>query len=53
MAWELLLTSDIGLLSLFTIFFILGMGWYLAVYAKKHMKDEAAKDAADSRRAAH
>lgn len=29
MAWELLLTSDIGLLSLFTIVFILGMALYL------------------------
>lgn len=43
MAWELLFTSDIGLLSLFTIVFILGMAWYLGVYVKKHMKDEAAK----------
>lgn len=53
MAWELLLTSDIGLLSLFTIVFILGMGWYLVGYAKKHMKDEAAKDAGAARRTAH
>lgn len=44
MAWELLLTSDIGLLSLFTIAFILGMGWYLGVYVKKHMKEEASKE---------
>ncbi len=48
MAWELLLTSDIGLLSLFTIFFILGMGWYIVGYARKHIKDEAAQDASDS-----
>lgn len=41
MAWQLLLTSDIGLLSLFTILFILGMGWYLGAYVKKHMKEEA------------
>lgn len=40
MAWELLLTSDIGLLSLFTIGFILVMGWYLGVYVSKHMKSE-------------
>ncbi len=40
MAWDLLLTSDIGLLSLFTIVFILGMAVYLGIYASKHMKDE-------------
>ncbi len=40
MAWDLLLTSDIGLLSLFTIVFILGMGVYLVRYAKKHIQDE-------------
>lgn len=43
MAWELLLTSDIGLLSLFTIIFILGMAWYIGGYALKHMKDEPPK----------
>ncbi len=53
MAWELLLTSDIGLLSLFTIFFILGMGWYIVGYARKHIKDEAAQEAADRHRPAH
>lgn len=40
MAWELLLTSDIGLLSLFTIGFILVMAVYLARYASRHIKDE-------------
>ena len=48
MAWELLLTSDIGLLSLFTIAFILVMGWYIAAYAAKHMKEDAKKDSASS-----
>ena len=43
MAWELLFTSDIGLLSLFTIVFILGMGWFIGGYVSKHMKDEASK----------
>ena len=41
MAWELLLTSDIGLLSLFTIGFILVMGVYIGSYVSKHMKGEA------------
>ncbi len=43
MAWELLFTSDIGLLSLFTIVFILGMAWFIGVYVSKHMKDEEGK----------
>lgn len=44
MAWELLFTSDIGLLSLFTIGFILVMCWYIASYVTKHMKDAPPKD---------
>ncbi len=40
MAWDLLFTSDIGLLSLFTIGFVLVMGVYIGRYAMKHMKDE-------------
>lgn len=44
MAWELLFTSDIGLLSLFTIGFILVMCWYIAIYVTKHMKDAPPKD---------
>lgn len=40
MAWDLLLTSDIGLLSLFTIGFILVMGVYLVRYASRHIKEE-------------
>lgn len=40
MAWDLLFTSDIGLLSLFTIAFILVMALYLGRYAAQHMKDE-------------
>lgn len=41
---ELLLGSDIGLLSLFTIGFVLVMAVYLYGYAKKKM-DEDAKNA--------
>ena len=48
MAWELLFKSDIGLLSLFTIVFILVMGAYLAYrFARRHMaEDEQATPAA-------
>ncbi|MBK7900728.1 MAG: DUF3149 domain-containing protein [Azonexus sp.] len=41
MAWQLLFTSDIGLLSLFTILFILVMAVYIGRYAIKHMKEDA------------
>ncbi|HJV26811.1 MAG TPA: DUF3149 domain-containing protein [Aromatoleum sp.] len=40
MAWNLLLTSDIGLLSLFTIFFIIGMAAYILRYVIKHIASE-------------
>jgi hypothetical protein len=40
MAWHLLLTSDIGLLSLFTIFFIIGMALYILRYVMKRMAIE-------------
>ena len=33
--------SDIGLLSVFTIGFVLVMGVYLYGYAKKHMEEDA------------
>jgi hypothetical protein len=52
MAWELLFTSDIGLLSLATIAFILVMGWYIVSYASKHMKEDA-RNASISGPAAH
>jgi hypothetical protein len=41
MAWKELLSTDIGLLSLFTIGFVLVMGVYLYAYAKKHMDEDA------------
>jgi hypothetical protein len=34
-AWKLLLGSDIGLLSVFTIGFCVVMGFYFIAYAKK------------------
>jgi len=40
MAWNLLLSSDIGLLSLFTILFMIGMVAYLIRYVAKHVKAE-------------
>lgn len=39
MAWELLFTSDIGLLSLFTILFVIAMSIFFARYFSK-MADE-------------
>lgn len=43
MAWELLFTSDIGLLSLFVIVFTIGMSLGYARYFKKKM-DEKPED---------
>ena len=40
MAWNLLLTSDIGLLSLFTILFMVAMAGFLYRYAVRHMAEE-------------
>jgi Protein of unknown function (DUF3149) len=43
MAWELLFTSDIGLMSLFVIVFILGMSVWFAKYFSKKMHEEEDK----------
>jgi len=40
MAWNLLLTSDIGLLSLFTILFMVAMAVYIFYFVKQHAADE-------------
>jgi hypothetical protein len=40
-AIKLLFGSDIGLLSVFTIGFIIVMAIYLVGYAKKHMDNDA------------
>ena len=40
MAMEILFGSDIGLLSLFTIVFVLGMGLYIWRFVQRHMKEE-------------
>lgn len=41
MAWDLLFTSDIGLMSLFTILFMVAMAVYIFRYAVKHAADDA------------
>lgn len=41
MALKELLSTDIGLLSVFTIGFVIVMAVYLYGYAKKHMDDDA------------
>jgi len=43
MAWNLLLTSDIGLLSLFTIIFMVVMAAYILRYAMRHAAEEEAE----------
>ena len=43
MAWDLLLSSDIGLASLFTIVFVVVMAVYFARYFSRKM-DEDARD---------
>jgi hypothetical protein len=43
MAWQLLIGSDIGLMSLFTIGFIIVMAFYLIGFFKKHAEEDARK----------
>ena len=51
MAWDLLFTSDIGLLSLATIAFMIVMVIYLARYAMRHAADEIkAQDQVEGKR---
>ncbi|MBN8475585.1 DUF3149 domain-containing protein [Sulfuritalea sp.] len=40
-AWKLLVGSDIGLLSLFTIGFVIVMGIYFVVYIKRKSEEDA------------
>jgi len=40
-AWKLLMGSDIGLLSLFTIGFSVAMGIFMIFYAKKKAEEDA------------
>ncbi len=41
MAWDLLFTSDIGLLSLATIVFMIFMVIFIARYALRHAAEES------------
>ncbi|ANQ84515.1 DUF3149 domain-containing protein [Azoarcus olearius] len=43
MAWRELFGSDIGLLSLFTIGFVLVMGVYIYRFAVRHMAEDEQK----------
>lgn len=43
MAWNLLFTSDIGLLSLFTITFVIGMSIFFVRYYSKKISEEQKK----------
>ncbi|MBL8444343.1 MAG: DUF3149 domain-containing protein [Zoogloeaceae bacterium] len=43
MAWKELFTTDIGLLSVFTIGFIIVMAAYLVNFAKRHMAEDEKK----------
>ena len=40
MAWKELFSTDIGLLSLFTIGFVIVMGEYLYRFAKTHIAED-------------
>ncbi|HEX8963825.1 MAG TPA: DUF3149 domain-containing protein [Rhodocyclaceae bacterium] len=43
MAWQLLFGSDIGLLSMFTIAFVIVMAIFLIGYISKHAEEDARK----------
>lgn len=53
MAWNLLFTSDIGLLSLFTILFMIVMAIYIARYAAKQVNKEAVKPVTRPKQGVH
>jgi len=46
MIWTILLTSDVGLMSLFTILFMVGMAVFLFAYAMRHMASDARQNTA-------
>lgn len=45
MAWQLLLTSDIGLLSLFTILFVIAMSIFFARYFSRMAEEDGRRAA--------
>jgi hypothetical protein len=42
-ALKLLFTTDIGLMSLFTIVFIVGMGFWFRRFFNRHIEEEEAR----------
>ncbi|MFN4064579.1 DUF3149 domain-containing protein [Azoarcus communis] len=50
MAWVELFSTDIGLLSLFTIGFVVVMGGYLYRFAKRHIAEDEQKARAAGQR---
>jgi hypothetical protein len=49
MAWNLLLTSDIGLLSLFTILFMIVMAAFILRYVMRHVAEESKNSVATNK----
>ena len=45
MAWELLISSDMGLFSLFVIVFIIGMAVWFSRFFSRKMREEEARNA--------
>ena len=46
MAWNLLLTADIGVMSLFTILLMVAMAVFIYRYAVKHAAEDAKQSGA-------
>lgn len=40
MAWQMLISTDIGLLSLFTIAFVIVMAIFFINFVRRHVKEE-------------
>ena len=49
MAWNLLFSSDIGLMSLFTILFVVVIAIYMLGFAKRHMDEDQARAAREGK----
>ena len=45
MAWDLLISSDMGLFSLFVIVFIIGMAVWFSRFFSRKMREEEARNA--------
>lgn len=44
MAWQLLFSTDYGLLSVFVIVFLLGMSVWFSLFFRKKMREDAEKN---------